>query len=235
MSPEQTAFLRRKLPAFCRREASAVSIIRTEENPLPGTKTSEASLYATRTTLLERVRDFSDTQGWLEFDALYRPILVRYAQARDVNAVTADEIAQQCLVAIVQQIRCFNRTRSFRGWLRAMVNHKVCDYFAQQRRDAKGAARSVVTESTARDPVELWQREWNAGLLRKLIESLRGAFAEHTIRAFQLYVLDERPVEEICTTLGLTANQIYVAKNRVTRHLKEKCAAWVSELYGITT
>jgi len=192
------------------------------------------SANATRTTLLGRVCDYSDSESWNEFDALYRPMLMRYARARGLDDSTAEEIAQQCLVAIVKQIREFKRTRSFRAWLRAMVNHKVCDYHAHRQHNSNGlphAAGSIVDESQT---TRLWEQTWNSAHLQKSIDSLRGAFAAHTLKAFELYVLDERPVEEICSLLGMTPNQVYVAKNRVIRYLKEKCGGWLDDLYGAT-
>lgn len=192
----------------------------------------DTSFSATRTTLLRRVADFSDAQGWTEFDALYRPMLIRYAKARRLNSSAAEEVAQQCLVAILAQIRRFKRTRSFRGWLRAMVNHKVSDYLSKQRKGTIDLREHSPSEPVETDPAELWMREWNAAHLRKLVESLRDHFAAHTLRAFELYVLEEKPVDEICSMLGLTSNQVYVAKNRVTRHLREAHGESIQDLYG---
>ena len=56
---------------------------------------------ATRSSLLSRVRDLDDSDGWVEFDKLYRPLLIEYAQQRGLSFEEAEEIAQQCLIAIV--------------------------------------------------------------------------------------------------------------------------------------
>jgi hypothetical protein len=60
---------------------------------------------ATRSSLLSRVRDLQDADGWMRFDQLYRPMLIEYARHRGLRQEAAEEIAQQCLAAIVAVMR----------------------------------------------------------------------------------------------------------------------------------
>ena len=180
------------------------------------------SVTATRTTLLRRVRDLNDEDGWREFDSLYRPLLVGYARSRGLREEAAEEIAQECLTAVASIIEMFEPRCSFRNWLRGMVNHKVSDHLAPARR-----MRQVDTDvlENAPDPAESpgdhWERQWDDAHLRHMLAHLRTDFARHTLQAFQLYVLEERPVDQISGLLCMTPNQIYVAKARVIRWLKE--------------
>ncbi len=188
----------------------------------------------TRSSLLHRVRDLRDRDGWREFDLFYRPMLVRYARARGLDTVSAEEIAQQCLTSIVKQISAFERQRSFRGWLRRMVDHKVADFFASRSRQGRAGAVALQNAPDAPpEPSEIWETQWNETHLQTLLTELRNSFAEHTLRAFELYVLSHYDVAEIGRVLDMTPNQIYVAKSRVITHIKKNFGDMLDSLYGV--
>jgi len=194
----------------------------------------DQSVNATRSTLLHRVRDLDDAEGWEEFDKLYRPMLFRYARRRNLPHDAAEEIAQQCLVAVVSRIGQFERKKSFRGWLRAMVDHKISDYVAGYKRERQ-ADTDVLRDAHDRGPssVEIWEKNWDQAHVFHLATTLRTNFAKHTLQAFSLYVLEERPVQEIGQLLGMTPNQIYVAKSRVTRYIRAELGHVFDSLYGV--
>lgn len=187
----------------------------------------------TRSSLLRRVRDLDDATGWNEFDQLYRPMLVSYARQRGLRPEEADEIAQECMSALVPRIKTITEKDSFRGWLRGMVANKVSDYL-KQRGKHRRAGTDLLSQTPAADqsPEELWQRQWNETHLRYCIERLRVEYAPHTLQAFAMYVLQDRPVQEIKRQLGMTANQIYVAKARVLARIRERFGEMIESLYG---
>lgn len=201
----------------------------------------------TRTSLLSRVRDFEDGTGWVEFDRLYRPLLMRFATARGLGHTDAEEIAQQCLEVIVRQIGAFRRRESFRGWLRQMVDNKVKQFHAQRRRHAgadplprtadgrlgmsrHGEGQAARDEG---DPAESWETQWDRTHLMYCLANLRDTFAAHTLRAFELYVLHEQPVDQICSQLDMSANQVYIAKSRVLKRIRSRYTHLLESLYGV--
>jgi RNA polymerase sigma factor (sigma-70 family) len=191
-------------------------------------------MTATRSSLLLRVRDPSDSASWNEFDSIYRPLLTRYALHRGLDVAGAEDVAQQCLSAVSQRIRKFEKKRSFRAWLRGMVDHKVSDFIAKSGKPAGQLNESMVEASSESEALAgLWEQTWNERLLEVLRDHLRGHFAEHTLRAFEMYVLRDTPVEQIVSLLGMTPNQVYVAKSRVLRYLRESCDEVLDNLYGV--
>jgi RNA polymerase sigma factor (sigma-70 family) len=193
------------------------------------------------------VRDFEDDTGWVEFDRLYRPLLVRFARARGLGRTDAEEISQQCLEIIVKQIGTFRRRKSFRGWLRRMVNNKVKQFYAQKRRHAGADPTALIASSHAggssrveagtphaeENPAEMWEAQWDRTHMMYCLANLRETFAPHTLRAFELYVLHEWPVDRICRLLGMSANQVYVAKRRVLKGIQARYARLLESLYGV--
>lgn len=189
-------------------------------------------MTATRSSLLSRVLDPHDAASWGEFHAIYRPLLIRYAMHRGLDADAAEDVAQQCLTAVSQRLKKFEKKRSFRAWLRGMVDHKVADHISSS---SKQVAPLQVEDGSMADTglAHLWEQTWNDRMVEVLREHLRSHFAEHTLKAFELYVLRDLPVEQIATILGMSPNQIYVAKSRIIRHLKENCDQVLSSLYGV--
>lgn len=190
-------------------------------------------MTATRSSLLLRVCDPRDAASWGEFHSIYRPLLIRYARQRGLDAEAAEDVAQQCLGAVSQRIGRFERKRSFRAWLRGMVDHKVADYiakFGNRALPSRSMEEEAGTESATLSSI--WEQTWNERLLQVLSDHLRTHFAEHTLKAFELYVLQDMPVEQIAATLGMTPNQIYVSKSRILRHLRESCDEVLENLYG---
>lgn len=191
-------------------------------------------MTATRSSLLGRVRDPADVHGWREFDGLYRPLLVDYARARGLPTVEAEEVAQECMVAIAQVMHRFQKQRSFRGWLRGMVRRKVADHIGRRRKTQRADTELLADLPDEREPDEVWQESWNRAHVHWCLDHLRGEFAPHTLRAFVMYVLQEMPVEEIGRSLHMTPNQIYVAKSRVLSKLRAMADDIRPEMYDET-
>lgn len=176
----------------------------------------------TRESLLNRIKSLDDRSSWEEFDRLYRPLLLRYARQRGLDVTEAEEIAQQCMTAIAGGIQHFERRISFRGWLKGMIDHKVADQLKRRRREAHGKTADFAREQEREDdPALLWERQWNKTHLLYCLNLIRDDFSRVTYEAFRLYVIEEQSVVEIAEQLGMTPNQVYVAKHRVLGRLKK--------------
>ncbi len=176
----------------------------------------------TRSSLLKRVKNLDDDASWGEFDRIYRPLLARYARARGLSQEEADEIAQQCMAAIVTGIQGFERRVSFRGWLHGMIDHKVNDQLRKRRRERGARTADLEREDPREDnPALVWERQWNRTHLLYCLNQIRADIVPATYQAFEMYVLEEKPVAEIAEALSMTRNQIYVAKHRVMAKIKK--------------
>lgn len=179
----------------------------------------------TRSSLLSRIKSLDDGPSWEEFDRLYRPLLIRYAVDRGLGPEEAEEIAQQCMAAISGGIQNFQRRVSFRGWLRGMIDHKVSDQLKKRHRECPARTGDFEREQTREEsPALLWEREWNKTHLLYCLHQMRDEISPVTLEAFELYVIGELPVAEIADRLGMTPNQVYVAKHRVISRLKKRWA-----------
>ncbi len=85
-------------------------------------------MNTTRISLLLRIKDLKDADAWAEFDAIYRPILSRFAAARGLQEADVDDVVQHCMTAIHAHIKAFEYDRQ--APLDAEVVHRreVADY-----------------------------------------------------------------------------------------------------------
>ena len=181
-------------------------------------------MKSTRTSLLRRVKDPRDAHAWREFVELYRPLLVRYSRARGLSHNDAEDIAQSCLETITRKMPEFEYDRRrgrFRGWLKTMVNRRIQDALQQRKECAAKTDDFMRPQDRERSPEEIWEQAWLEEHLAYCLRQIRPRLEHKTYEAFQRYAIHQWPVDEICQQLGMTRNQVYIAKTRVTQRLRE--------------
>ena len=58
----------------------------------------------TRPSLILRVRDPNDADAWNQFATLYRPVILRLAHRKGIQAADAEDLAQQVLLSVEEAI-----------------------------------------------------------------------------------------------------------------------------------
>ena len=182
-------------------------------------------MHTTRASLLIRIKDSSDATAWTDFDAIYRPMLIRFAASRGLDRGAAEEIAQQCMVTISDHIKGFDydpKKGRFKGWLRTMVGNRVRNHFRDRRE--KGAESHDFQRDQYRElsPDEAFDKIWLEEHLRHCLHRVRAEEGDAAFLPFQAYALEQRPVEEVCGEFGVSANQLYKLKWRLTQSLAQK-------------
>lgn len=193
----------------------------------------------TSSTLLWRVRDPTDQEAWTRFYGFYAPLVVGFSRQRGCDPHMANDVLQETMVCLMKQISCFAYDPGrgmFRSFLLKIVHARIIDAFRRARRltlmDGPTAAR-VADLPSERDPDALekqWDGAWYQQLMGEALGRVRGKIDARTFRSFEMYVLEERPVGEVATALGLTPNAVYQQKNRVMRLLREHVAVLRREI-----
>jgi len=185
----------------------------------------DRSVYTTRASLLQRLKDPQDAASWKEFFHLYSPLLASYARARGLSADLAEEIVQQCMVTLAEHLKTFEYSKDkggFKSWLRTMANRKVIDLL--KKRHVPAVDLAALEQVQSREPAadEVWEAEWRKHHLMYCLKLVKQEVAPNTYQAFDCYVLKEWPVERVAQTLGVSANKVYVAKTRIEKKLRRK-------------
>ena len=190
-------------------------------------------MQTTRPSLLQRLRMSGDQDAWREFVALYQPLLGKYARRRGLNTNEAEEVAQSCMAKLSRTMGTFEYSRgrgSFKSYLFVMVTNAIANAARGRRlfRAGTDVLDNLKKSKTATD--EQWDLHWLKEHLRYAIDRLEVEFTDSTIAAFKLYALQEWSVEKVCHTLGMTPNQVYLAKSRVTSRLRRELKELVGHL-----
>jgi RNA polymerase sigma-70 factor (ECF subfamily) len=183
----------------------------------------------TSTTLLEGLRDPGNQTVWLQFVDRYRPLILKYGQRLGLSGEDAEDVAQTSLIGFCESYRGqkYERERGrLREWLFGIVHNQVRNW---QRRQGRGGAAVSETKAEgllggleSRESLEqVWEEEWRGAVARACMDEVRREVQESTFRAFELFVLEGRPAEEVSAELGISPNAVYGAKRRILRRVRE--------------
>ena len=187
----------------------------------------------TRSTLLLRVRQADDQAAWKEFFALYFPLLEKFAQRCGLDRDEAEEIAQSCMDSLVRRMRDFNyspQRGKFKSYLFRMVSNKINTYRRRKRPGQLASEEMRLLRASEEETRTVWEGVWLKEHLRFALKSIESGFAGNTVAAFKLYALKSWPVEKVAAKLDMTANQVYLAKSRVTARLRKELTTAVGKV-----
>jgi RNA polymerase sigma factor (sigma-70 family) len=183
----------------------------------------------TRVTLIERLRDGSDSLAWDEFFGRYWRLIYSASKARGCSPGTAEEVVQEVMLVVFERRDVFRYDPAkgrFRDWLCAVVRNKVVEI----RRGPAGRIRGVggdgvpeIANALADDgsPDEYWEAAFEESLLAMALDSIRRQMNPRTYQAFELFALGELSGAEVARLTGLTQNAVYQARKAVLKRLAE--------------
>ena len=91
----------------------------------------------TRPSLLFRLRDSRNHAAWVEFVALYEPVVYRLMRRHGLQDADAREVMQELFLAVSRSIDRWDPARergSFRGWLRRVARNLVINWLKKRER-----------------------------------------------------------------------------------------------------
>lgn len=196
-------------------------------NSADGAFMAATGLTHTTTELLDGLHDSANSLAWSEFDRRFRPILIGFLRRSGLGDFDAADVAQETLTCFVRDYRAgkYDRTQGrLRSWLIGIARYRVADArrAVGRRREYRGES-AIVDLPADIDAESIWEAEQREFIFSEAISELRrtSRFSERTIEAFERVVLQREPVERVSVDLGLTAQEIYNAKNRIVQRLRE--------------
>jgi RNA polymerase sigma factor (sigma-70 family) len=192
---------------------------------------------ATRSSLVNRLRNWSDHGSWQDFFDNYWKLIYAVATEAGLSDVEAQDVVQETVVAVAKQMRegGYDRTRSsFKNWLCLITRRRIIDHFRKRtdpnlRSVQRGRADTTRTDTVNRapDPASLeldsvWEEEWQKNLFEAAIERVKQQVAPKQFQIFDLSVLRELPVAEVTSLLKVNAAQVYLTRHRVGSLIKKE-------------
>ena len=180
----------------------------------------------TTTTLLDGLHDHANEVAWGLIDQRYRPVVSGFARRFGVGANEADEIAQRTLAEFVSAYRAgrYDRTKGrLSSWILGIAHHTILHTFRDGQRAAQIGAGELADLSDESMMHSIWIDERDRQIFAQAMAILRRESAqdERTMEAFELAALRGVPPIEVARRCRMSVEQVYVAKNRVTRKLRD--------------
>ena len=196
----------------------------------PGTD----SLLSTRQSLLSRLRDCQDQEGWREFFDTYWRLIYRVARQAGLDDATAQDVVQNTFIYLTRRMPQFRydpARGSFKSWLRRVTRSRISVF--RRRAEAKEAPLpdlpleedEVPIWESIPDPAgdkmdEIWQREWEDNLVKTALRRVSAKVSAQQLMIFELATLGEVPLKQVARKLDVSLMQVYLARHRVGKLFK---------------
>lgn len=167
-----------------------------------------------------------DEANWVRFADLYVPAIRDFARSH-ADGVDPDDIVQEVLANLVgvfrgQRFAVREGVGNFRAYLAKMIRNQL--YMALRKAKARGFGRAVPIEDVeiAADDERLangLDLEWAAARHRSAVEHVltKTLVSPLNKSLYRAFVVEERPIDEVARTYGVTRNQVSQAKVRIGR------------------
>jgi RNA polymerase sigma factor (sigma-70 family) len=186
----------------------------------------------TRITLLGRLRrDPTNQAAWAEFVDHYGPKIYAWCRKWDLQEADAQDVTQNVLLKLARKMSEFvyDPSRSFRAWLKTLTYHAWSDFLDSRRRPGLGSGDSHTAEilhsvEAREDLVRRLEEEFDRELLDEAMLRVRLRVAPQTWQAFVLTALEGLSGAEAGGRIPMQVAQVFVAKRRVQKMLREEVA-----------
>ncbi|MCA9277555.1 MAG: sigma-70 family RNA polymerase sigma factor [Phycisphaeraceae bacterium] len=195
---------------------------------------------ATRTTtaLLAALHDVRDP-AWEAFDDRYRPILYGFARSWHLPEADAMDVAQESLTQFARDYRegKYQREKGrLSSWLISIARNRIVDTQRSMKRRGLLSNETAMIDVATEDHLT---REWTLSRERAILDQAMALLrsnsrtSDATMQAWELVAVKGVPASEAARQTGLSVDEVYVAKNRVTKRLRtiveDLTAAWDDE------
>jgi RNA polymerase sigma-70 factor (ECF subfamily) len=140
-------------------------------------------------------------------------------------------VTQNVLLKLAEKLRDFtyDPSRSFRAWLKTLVKHAVCDYLESRNRPGQGtgdslAAKMLQNVEAREDLLKHLEQEIERELVEEAMQRVRLRVAPQTWQAFWLTAMEGLSGADAAERIPMQVAQVYVAKRRVEKMLREEVA-----------
>ena len=193
-------------------------------------QTPDASLQ-TRHSLLNRLRECDDQAGWREFFDRYWRLIYGVARKAGMNDADAQDIVQEVMVSISKSLGSYRKEAgsSFKAWLLTIVRRRMADHWRRRLpRDQRTVpladdSAEILQEDAALE--KIWQEEWEARIYEAAAVRVQQRVGARNYLIFDMLVRQRLTVSDVGRSLGVNAAQVYLARHRVGRMMRQEVQA----------
>jgi RNA polymerase sigma-70 factor (ECF subfamily) len=190
----------------------------------------------TRGSLLNRLKDVEDDESWRKFFNTYWKLIYGVALKSGLTEAEAQDVVQETIIAVARNIPAFKydpKVCSFKSWLLQVTRSRISNQFRKEKRHRAAqqptpdATRGTALLERLPDPARsgldaLWDEEWKKNLMDTAIDRVKRRVDIEQFQIFDFYVLKKWPARKVAATLGVHIGQVYLARHRVTKLVKQE-------------
>jgi RNA polymerase sigma-70 factor (ECF subfamily) len=192
------------------------------------------SLLPTRQSLLSRLRDCEDHEGWREFFDTYWRLIYSVARQAGLDESRAQDVVQTTFIYLTRRMPKFHYDRargSFKSWLLRVTRSRISIL-----RRGPGTREATlpdtdpeagdddfwetIPDSSADALDEIWQREWEENIIQAALRRIRAKVSAQQLLIFEMAALRGAPLNQVARTLDVSLMQVYLARHRVGKLFK---------------
>jgi len=207
----------------------------------------DADSLLTRSSLLNRLRNVEDDEGWRRFFETYWRLIYNVAMKSGLSESHAQDLVQETVISVARKMPEFryDRTKgSFKQWLLLITRRRIQDHFRRLYRSLPMAhgrlEQSELSLESIPSPMlppdaeiaQAWESEWRDHVFQLALARVRERANPKQYQVFDYCVLQNVRASEAARMLGLSAAQVYLAKHRMTQAVKRAAAEIEVELAG---
>ena len=175
--------------------------------------------------------------AWVRFFDLYTPAIRRFVEWND-HVHDPDDVVQEVYLKLVEIIRTgkYNPDRArFRTFLALLIRRQLITLYRQDqaRHVADSCSIDDLTEelsvpSDQREQIDLsWAKAKHEAAIEHVLTKV--AMKAQSRDIYRAYVIEERSVEDVAATFGVSPDIIYKVKNRVNKMIEAVEAEYAEE------
>jgi len=198
------------------------------------------SLYATRASLLNRIKNSEDQESWKEFFDRYHKLIYSVAAKAGLHHAEAEDVVQETFITLSKTMPNFNYdpTKSFKSWLLKVTDRKIIDQFRKRKRninepstarDGRTATIERIADPKSVDVELIFEMEWRERIFEMAVEKVKVKVNASDFQIFDLHVIKKWTPAKVAATLGIKRARVHMAKFRVGGLVKREVKALQSD------
>lgn len=194
----------------------------------------------TRSSLLSRVRDWQDFEGWQEFFDTYWKLVYNTGRKAGLSEAEAQDLVQDTMVSVAKKMPEFKydpAVGSFKGWLLQLTHWRILNVLKKRGPagrfviQSSGTSEGTSTLERMPDPAfddlaQYWDQEWHNNLVDAALQRVKDKVSPNQYEIFHLHVIKQLPAGKVAASLKVSRARVYLAKHRVSALVKKE-VAWL--------
>ena len=166
--------------------------------------------------------------AWVRFFGLYTPAIRRFVEWND-HVHDPDDVVQEVYLKLVEIIRSgkYDPDKArFRTFLALLIRRQLITLYRQDqarhvddRCSIDDLAEELSVPSDQQDKIDLsWAKAKHEAAVEHVLTKV--AMKQQSRDIYRAYVLENRPIEDVVKTFGVSVDIVYKVKNRVNKMIE---------------